>query len=245
MLEISIINMNRARGKWERCSRRFHEKDFRVLRQEGYDVRNWDLSKYHISQAQRSNYGMLGCGLSHRALWEKLLKSPTKDFIIVAEDDAVPLFSSSVFMDQIRKLPMNQIDFLHFGCGSRCSQREPFIGTHCYLVTRAGAQKFFNHWRNRIDVPIDNAIGETPGVNLIRVNPELATFETLRATESDIAHTNDPLAKLLDYVPFQENKTLGYVMYYPHNGVMKIELLLPILLLCLLIVKKYARGTHH
>lgn len=236
MLEIYVINMNRSPDKWERCSRRFREKGFRVVRQEGYDVRNWDLSAYDISHAQRNNYGMLGCGISHRALWKKLF--PNRDFLVIAEDDAVPLVSSRVFMDQIRQFPKDQMDFLHFGCGSRCSDKEPFIGTHCYLVTRQGAQKFFNHWRNRIDVPIDNAIGKTPGLHLAHTRIPCATFEKLRATDSDIAHTNDPLANLLDYVPFGHDKTLGYVLYYPHNGVMKIEILLPILLLCLLILKK-------
>ena len=235
MLDVYVINMNRSPDKWDRCSRRFGEKGFRVFRQEGYDVRNWDLSAYDISHAQRNNYGMLGCGLSHRALWKRLLESPDKDFILVAEDDAVPLVSSQVFMDQIGT---NESDFLHLGCGSRCTAREPFIGTHCYLVTRRGAQKFFAHWNHRIDVPIDNAIGETPGLHLAHTRIPCATFEKLRASDSDIAHTNDPLAKLLDYVPFGHNKTLGYVLYYPHNGVMKIEILLPILLLCLLILKK-------
>lgn len=233
-MEVYIINMNRSPKKWTRCSQRFRDKGFRVLRQEGYDVRNWDLSMYNIRHEQRTNYGMLGCGISHRALWEKSF--PQKDFLIVAEDDAIPLVSSQVFMDQISK--MGHIDFLHFGCGSRCSAREPFIGTHCYLVTRQGAAKFFAHWKNRIDVPIDNAIGETPGLRLAHSKVPCATFEKLRATDSDIAHTNDLFAKLLDQVPFQENKTLGYVLFYPHNGVRKIDLVLPILLLFLLLVKR-------
>lgn len=235
MLDVYIINMNRSPDKWERCSRRFREKGFRVFRQEGYDVRNWDLTMYNIRHAQRNNYGILGCGLSHRALWEKSF--PNKDFLIVAEDDAVPLVSSEVFMDQIKK-NFEKIDFLHFGCGSRCSAHEPFIGTHCYLVTRQGADKFVAHWQNRIDVPIDIAIGETPGLRLAHTRIPCATFETLRATDSDISRTSDPLAKLLDLVPFGENKTLGYVLFYPHNGVRKIELLLPIVLLCLLIISK-------
>ena len=233
-MEVYIINMNRSPDKWKRCSQRFRDKGFRVFRQEGYDVSNWDLSMYSINHAQRTNYGMLGCGISHRTLWEKAF--PHKDFLIVAEDDAIPLVSSQVFMDQISK--MGDIDFLHFGCGSRCSAREPFIGTHCYLVTRQGAAKFVAHWKNRIDVPIDTAIGETPGLRLAHSRVPCATFETLRAINSDIAHTNDLFAKLLDQVPFQENKTLGYVLFYPHNGVRKIELVLPILLLLLLLVKR-------
>ena len=210
MLEVHIINMNRARGKWERCSRRFHEKDFRVLRQEGYDVRDMNLSGYHTGFQKA---GALGCNLSHRALWEKLLQSSNKDFLIVAEDDAIPLVSSQEFMDQIKKLPDN-IDFVHFGCGTRC-RKHPFIGAHCYLVTRNGARKYFAHWKNRIDVALDIAIGKTPGVNMMRVNPELATFEKLRATDSDIVNTNNPIAALLDYIPFDENRTLGYVLFYP------------------------------
>jgi hypothetical protein len=86
------------------------------------------------------------------------------------------------------------------------------------LVTRAGAQKYFAHWKSRIDVPIDNAIGEIPGVRLLRVKPEIATFEILRAWDSDIINTNNPLAKLLDYIPYGENMTLGFFMFYPGNG---------------------------
>jgi GR25 family glycosyltransferase involved in LPS biosynthesis len=209
-----------------------------VFRQEGYDVSDWDLSRYQVGQ---HNYGVLGCGLSHRALWEKqLLNDPSKNYLIVAEDDAVPLVSSERFMEQIRQLPLQDVDFVHFGCGARCNEKDPFIGTHCYLVTRAGAQKYFTHWKNRIDVPIDNAIGEIPGVRLLRVKPELATVERLRAWDSDIINTNNPFAKLLDYVPFDENKTLGYVIFYPHNGQLsKFDVSFPfVLLVILLLIKK-------
>ena len=237
MLDVNIINMNRSPDKWERCSRRFREKGFRVLRQEGYDVRDMNLSEYYTGFQKN---GALGCNLSHRELWENLLKSPSNDFLIVAEDDAVPLVSSRVFIDQIRKLPMSTIDFVHFGCGSRCKER-PFIGAHCYLVTRQGAEKYFAHWKNRIDVAVDKAIGETPGVNLMRVKPELATFETLRATESDIIHTNNPLAKLLDLVPFDENRTLGYVLFYP--GYFDLNLFhLICVLLVLIVFFKFKKG---
>jgi GR25 family glycosyltransferase involved in LPS biosynthesis len=108
--------------------------------------------------------------MSHRALWEQLLNDPRQNYMVVAEDDAVPLVSSQRF---IRKLPQD-VDFVHFGCGSRCNRR-PFIGAHCYLVTRAGARKYFAHWKNRIDVAVDKAIG----VRLLRVKPELATVERL------------------------------------------------------------------
>ena len=202
--------MNRSKDKWVRCSRRFRDKGFRVYRQEGYDVTAQDLSRYHAGFQKK---GALGCNLSHRALWEQLLNDPRQNYMVVAEDDAVPLVSSQRFMDQIRKLPQD-VDFVHFGCGSRCNRR-PFIGAHCYLVTRAGARKYFAHWKNRIDVAVDKAIGETPGVRLLRVKPELATVETLRACDSDIVNTNNPIAKLLDHVLFDENKTLGYVLFYP------------------------------
>ena len=47
MYGVHVINMERSRDKWDRCSRRFREKGFRVLRQEGYDVTTMDLSGYH------------------------------------------------------------------------------------------------------------------------------------------------------------------------------------------------------
>jgi GR25 family glycosyltransferase involved in LPS biosynthesis len=240
MLDVHIINMNRSKNKWVRCSQRFRDQGFRVFRQEGYDVRDWDLSRYQVGLQK---IGELGCNLSHRALWEKqLLNDPSKNYLVVAEDDAVPLVSSERFMEQIRQLPLQDVDFVHFGCGSRC-KIHPFTGAHCYLVTRAGAQKYFAHWKNRIDVAVDMAIGETPGVRLVHVKPEIATFERLRAWESDIINTNNPLAKLLDYIPYGENTTLGWVMFYPGNGrPRKIDglflFLSFVLLVSLLLIKK-------
>lgn len=73
--------------------------------------------------------------MSHRALWEQLLNDPRQNYMVVAEDDAVPLVSSQRF---IRKLPQD-VDFVHFGCGSRCNRR-PFIGAHCY--SSGGTQIF-------------------------------------------------------------------------------------------------------
>jgi len=235
MIDVHIINMNRSKDKWVRCSQRFRDQGFRVYRQEGYDVRDRDLSRYHVGS---QTLGALGCNLSHRALWEQLLNDPHKNYLLVAEDDAVPFVSSQTFMEQIRQLPPD-VDFVHFGCGSRC-KTSPFIGAHCYLVTRAGAQKFFAYWKNRLDVAIDKAIGETPGVRLLRVKPELATFEKLRACDSDIVNTNTPLAKLLDHIPFDENRTLGYVIFYPgHNERSQFDVWFPIILVSLLLIKQY------
>lgn len=233
-MEVYIINMNRSPEKWTRCSQRFRDKGFRVFRQEGYDVRNWDLSMYNINHAQRTNYGMLGCGISHRTIWEKSF--PQKDFLIVAEDDAIPLVSSQVFMDQISK--MGNIDFLHFGCGSRCSAREPFIGTHCYLVTRQGAEKFAAHWKNRIDVPIDTAIGETPGLRLAHSRVPCATSEKRTACTSDITNTRNKLACALDRIPLYNDKTLGYFLFYPYFGYFNIHDVLLVAIIMLLVIKK-------
>ena len=225
MLDVHIINMEKSRDKWDRCSRRFREKGFRVLRQEGYDVTTMDLSGYYTGVQKN---GALGCQLSHRALWKRLLES-SSEYFVIAEDDAVPLESAQVFVDQIRKLPQD-IDFVHFGCGSRCKNR-PFIGTHCYLVTRSGAQKYLSYWKNRIDVAVDQAIGQTPNLRLMRVKPEIASFEKLTASNSDIVNTNNPLTRLFDHIPCGKNKTLGYDLFYPRFKVFGIEITV-FLLLC-------------
>lgn len=88
---------------------------------------------------------------------------------------------------------------------------------------------------------VDKAIGETPGVNLMRVKPELATFETLRATDSDIIHTTNPLAAMLDNVPFDENRTLGYVMFYPGYYDLNLFHLFVVLILFTLIFVKFKK----
>ena len=221
MLDVHIINMNRSKDKWVRCSQRFRDKGFRVYRQEGYDVRDRDLSRYHVGRLQK--IGALGCNLSHRALWEKqLLNDPSKNYLVVAEDDAVPLVSSQTFTEQIRRLPQD-VDFVHFGCGSRCTKKEPFIGTHCYLVTRAGARKYLAHWKNQIDVPIDNAIGEIPGVHIVHTKVTCATSEKRAACTSDITNTRNQLACILDNIPLYDNKTLGYFLFYPYFGYFNIH----------------------
>ncbi len=94
---------------------------------------------------------------------------------------------------------------------------------------------------NDIDVAVDKAIGETPGVNLMRVKPELATFETLRAIDSDIIHTTNPLAMLMDNVPFDENRTLGYVMFYPGYYDLNLFYLFVVLILFTLIFVKFKK----
>ena len=223
MLDVHIINMNRSKDRWVRCSQRFRDQGFRVYRQEGYDVSDWDLSAYNVN-THLTNTGVLGCGLSHRALWEKqLLNDPSKNYLVVAEDDAVPLVSSERFMEQIRQLPLEDVDFVHFGCGARCTKKEPFIGLHCYLVTRAGARKFFAHWKNRIDVPIDNAIGETPGLRIVHTKVTCATSEKRAACTSDITNTRNQLACLLDNIPLYDDKTLGYFLFYPYFGYFNIH----------------------
>jgi GR25 family glycosyltransferase involved in LPS biosynthesis len=239
-MDVHIINMKHAVHKWTRCSSRFTTHGFQVYRQEGCDVRHADLSAFFVGNNER-NVGMLGCALSHRTLWQRLLNSEA-DFIIIAEDDAIPLAPMSDFRKILRSCISN-VDIVHFGCGTRCSPSKPFIGLHCYCITKEGARKYFDYWKNNISVPIDKAIGMTPGLVMYHTPIQLATFEKLKACTSDIANVsapNYPVATLLDQIWVDENKTLGYVMFYPKSdGSTLWDRFILAVLLIALIVKKY------
>ncbi len=96
--------------------------------------------------------GEVGCALSHLLLWEELANSD-HDFYVIFEDDArflAPPTELRVLMD---------VDFQMINKHSTAHQGGLWIGPkssglYGYVVTRSGAQKFLNLYRE-INLPID------------------------------------------------------------------------------------------
>jgi GR25 family glycosyltransferase involved in LPS biosynthesis len=110
--------------------------------------------------------GMKGCALSHRTLWETVVKNGYRNVMICEDDAMIPDDFDSKFQMIYYQIPKDY-DMLYLGCLfggkddsslnkliTKINGYEPedintdvykvkgTIGTHCYIISLEGAQKF-------------------------------------------------------------------------------------------------------
>lgn len=132
------------------------------------------LTKKYVDRVFRNqkNLGAVGCTLSHMTLWQKLINSDDKYYIIIEDDtNLMPNFIENmkkIFKD-FKKLSkkMEYITFFihpHFEKKQKewgdkfkenskyISKCMPMYGAVCYLITKKGAKKIFNFLKNRDNI---------------------------------------------------------------------------------------------
>lgn len=110
--------------------------------------------------------GMKGCALSHRSLWDTIVKNGYRNVMICEDDAMIPDDFDSKFENIYYQIPKDY-DILYLGCLfggkdesslnkliTKINGYEPedvnpniykvkgTIGTHCYIISLEGAQKF-------------------------------------------------------------------------------------------------------
>ena len=188
---------------------------------------------------------MIGCALSHMNLW-RLVVERGYERVLVIEDDArlVPGFKQGL-LQALRDVPPD-FDVLLLGCFLLCNKDrkyaplnravrpllklrqddrtwgsvyvpEKFAGTHCYVVSRAGAAKLLRllpRVQGHIDMSMDH-----PDVRLYAVSPDLAYQRDM--SESTIASFSFPktLLPLLECVKDDKGISIAYSFTTPMGQV--------------------------
>lgn len=234
-LPVYIINMDKDTKRWNTVSKRFIDKGFAPIRRRGYDVSRMDLSSY---VTKGSSNGIIGCALSHIEIWKEFLRS-NNEYVLIAEDDAAPLFESEYVRNVISQAPRDA-DFIHLGCDIACSdssfvdkllnrfytrcipkdvnshmtQIQWIAGTHAYYLTREGATKLLTHIRNNLSVHIDFQMSNVPGLVKYGTKPILISYDVTGVCTSNISN-KDRWKCIFDKVIIAGNRTLGYILFTP------------------------------
>lgn len=110
--------------------------------------------------------GMKGCALSHRTIWDTMVKNGYRNVMICEDDAMIPDNFDSKFQMIYYQIPKDY-DMLYLGCLFGCKDDSPLnklvtkisgyepedvnadvykvkgtVGLHCYIISLEGAQKF-------------------------------------------------------------------------------------------------------
>jgi glycosyl transferase family 25 len=183
---IYVINLDKSKDRLNNVSdsmRKFNLSFFRFPAIDGYQL-NYQELKNRVSTLGRtilSNYGMIGCALSHMQLWNNL-KNDMVDYYLIMEDDII---LGNDFIDKVNKIEKykNEIDFdiISLHCLFRTPfdtkkmqyedlvlVRSPFpLSTTAYIISKRGACKLLS-MINKINYHIDVEIALRTIDNKIR-----------------------------------------------------------------------------
>ena len=225
-LPIRVINLDRRPDRWaEFCQQISQATDARTAakfeRVKAVDGRELAMSPEigHLFRNNDFNFrrGMIGCALSHLALWKQVAHG-SDDIVLILEDDArfAPNLRNEL-VDALGELPdATEFDVALLGLFllEKCADRtglaprdrwrpmawEEFLGgTFAYLLTKRGAQRL-------LDLIERDGIQNGIDWFLLRHGSELRVLETIpavavaalawpgRSGDSDIQHDFEPVA---------------------------------------------------
>lgn len=200
MLDVNVINLASQPDRWVRAQKRFTQKGFNPIRFDGVNPRNVDLSKVILTHT--ADRGKVGCAMSHRTLIKDFLNSDA-DYIIIAEDDTVPVKDSAVLEKFINSGIPRDADIINLACMFGCSPKienvgdvigaslyggtgnpvagypnlyrsANMLGTYMYLCTRKGAEFITQKMGSLYGTHVDLSIGFLPGITIYNFNPRIA-----------------------------------------------------------------------
>lgn len=142
--------------------------------------------------------GEIGCALSHRLLYERLVQSDTSCFFIV-EDDICPNVTPSVWKEYITNLPV-EFDLIQL-CTSMWYpyeqttpvnsyysniKRKVFNGTMSYIISKSCALRLLNDLENEMNNAADDILSQAfirgrinvivPNIPLVRLSDVPSTI---------------------------------------------------------------------
>jgi GR25 family glycosyltransferase involved in LPS biosynthesis len=177
--------------------------------------------------------GVIGCALSHLAIWEKLLADPDNDYYIVLEDDITLNKDFSKYIAAMKDI-FYEKDVVFLGYHMKNDLREKFKflynrddgselkiaklteklffgGTIGYSINKLGAKKLLENSKNHgIQRAIDYFMVDSKNVDYWETRPQLVFSECVQnnngQVDSDVQRESDCLV-------FQENETSNQYVF--------------------------------
>lgn len=132
---IFVINLDRSTERLKNITKNFQEHGINFER---YGATEGIKLSYNEIENEASllcrtlicNYGMVGCAISHKNLWKRLVSDPNADYYIIMEDDAIIDNDFKNIIQEIDSIKDKlNIDILSLYCG-------PFKNVQCNHITQ-------------------------------------------------------------------------------------------------------------
>lgn len=220
-LIVNLDDCESSKNRYDRLSTKFkyfnNIERFRATkgRSDDYidhvlDRWNWGDFMKTDSHLVRMSDGEVGCCMSHIRIWKKIVEEDIKTCLVV-EDDAYKILPGFdlILSDLIDKLPKDWdvflVGFLLFRDKGEVVDEyflkiKEFVLTHCYLITKEGAQKFLENLP--VDSPIDTFMSKCSDKVNIYSHNYFRKKDGKRSFGCLIGQTSD--AKIIEY---NTNKT--------------------------------------
>ena len=262
-MDIFVINLERSKDRLEKINEQMSKYGITYKRFNAIDG-----SKLSKEEIQRNtsilsrnlfiNKSILGCAMSHIAIWKQFLNS-NNELICVMEDDAIisPQFLKFIQKDVFDIYNDLDFDYLNLHCGGIYESlnneiyindyiiNKPVFGTlaTCYILSKNGCKKLLEYF-NRVDYHIDVEISVMTLLKDFKyfsiINPTLVT-----SNFTDTTLNTDHKGILSQILVFLKMYKLLWILNTPVISInMNInftvyKLLLIILLIILLKFKYY------
>jgi GR25 family glycosyltransferase involved in LPS biosynthesis len=231
---IYVVNLNVSSDRLKKIKQNFDLYNIKFRRFSavyGKTLGTDEIVK-HTSSLCRNllcNYGIIGCAMSHKKLWEQLLNDKTTDRYLICEDDII---IDDKFVDIIKKIePMldtYNVDILSlFNSGATLHGKEVFriddyvfkkpffpLSTSGYIISKGAVKKILGAY-DKINYHIDFQISSMMLSNEIDINYLSASPDIIKLdlnSESTIGKTNNSLIMMLLNRAFPH---LNWVMTIP------------------------------
>jgi glycosyl transferase family 25 len=162
---IWVINLDKSKDRFKKISSNLNSLGVKFNRFSAIDGKNLSqeeiINKTNIfGRTFLCNYGMIGCALSHKDLWIKLVNSKSKYFIILEDDVKLNKNSVKIIKKLEKIIDKKSIDWINLNCqGLGCAFTntkfkinkyefgKPFfpLSTSAYIITKSGANKLLKN----------------------------------------------------------------------------------------------------
>ena len=229
---IKVINLKRRTDRLKSITEKLQSESLPFDVFEAIDGTTLQLTEdiKRIFKDNDFNYrrGVIGCALSHIALWKELVKSECPYYLII-EDDASFCKNFKVKISELESV-ISQKDLLFFGyimhTANKNDNKQYFVnsntitinsiqkqlyvgGTHCYSITKKAANEMLNYIDTfGVKHGIDYLLVKVQKIlNVYETLPFLSTVEwneTLSNIDTDIQ--NDNVSLLNNNIPIVDDK---------------------------------------
>ncbi len=198
-IPIFVISLDEAKDRQEHVKQQLDAQglDFEIF--PAFDGRSLNVEDYPAYDRPKRlrNFGRdmrpgeIGCLLSHRSIYEKMIAENIAAAIVL-EDDVIiePDFAKVIGSLETCDAPYELVRFLGSEKVAKLKQRKVFDfgngyslnrlmttpgGAHAYLITLSGAKKMYKAMQKN-DLPVDTLMGHVwrTGLNAFIVQPRLA-----------------------------------------------------------------------
>ena len=251
--------MDKSQDRWERISKelddlkmnyeRFSAIEGKKLREDEIEAKTTFAVRNFLC-----SYSVLGCALSHLAVWEKIANGSDK-FVCIAEDDATFLEPFPAFLEEIDEI----YDKTHFDVinlygdfipsGKTVYKNKNYslvnpifcLSLCCYIVSKDGARKMVDKINGKIRFQVDSYVAflnlndtikqlVLTGLEIVKPSLEESTINKLNS--GGVANKIMGSSFLMKYKKYINANAISFRLKYPVSYYLII--LLTILVISLL-----------